>query len=77
MTLSLGRFFLSVTELRKIKSSSTYSHPLFPILPQTFLRSVQDGYGLLSTTSQTLSVKANLFTVTLCVSVCPSLSWSL
>lgn len=37
MTLVLGHFFLSVTELRKIKSFSTYSHPPFTAPSPTLL----------------------------------------
>lgn len=54
MTLALGRFFLTVTELKKIKSFSTFSpspSPPFPPAgtppsPQTFIQvrlRVQDG----------------------------------
>ncbi len=63
MTLALGHFFLSVTELRNINGFSTYSHPHYPILLQTFLQicmRVQDGYDLLSTTSQALSVQVRM-----------------
>lgn len=59
----LGSFFLAVTELRKMNSFSTYSHALYPTLPQTFLQiciRVQGGYGLLSTTSQALSVHVRM-----------------
>lgn len=63
LTFALGHFFLSVTELRKMKSFSTYSHPIYLTLPQTFLQicmRVQDDYGLLSTTSQALSVQVRM-----------------
>lgn len=63
MTFALGCFFLTVTELINIKSFSTYSLPLYLPLPQTFLQSftrVQDGYGLLSTTSEALSVQVRM-----------------
>lgn len=41
MTLALGHFFLSLTELRKMKSFSTYSQPIYPtLLPRLFFRFV-------------------------------------
>lgn len=70
-------FFLSVTELRKNEEFQyLQSPPCSPPVPKTFLQirvRVQDGYGLLSTTSQARSVcpganaspLANIFTLTL------------
>lgn len=70
MQLGLGHSFflyiyISVTELRNIKSFSTYSSAtsLYATLPQTCLQiclRVQDGYDLLSTTSQALSVQVRM-----------------
>lgn len=61
MTFALGCFFLSVTELMNRKSFSTFSLPLHLPLPQTFLQiRVQDGSGLLSTTSEALSVQVRM-----------------
>lgn len=54
-----GSFLLAVTELSKIIVSVPTVTPFFHTLPQTFLQvciRVQSGYGLLSTTSQALSV---------------------
>lgn len=63
MTFALGCLFLSVTELINRKSFSTYSLPLHLPLPHTSLqtcRRVQDGSGLLSTTSEALSVQQRM-----------------
>lgn len=86
MTFALGCFFLSVTELIKRKSFSTYSLPLCLPLPQTFSANLCKSSGWVWSAKHHIggsvcpganaSSLANLFTLTLSLFVSFS-CWSL
>lgn len=80
MTLALGRFFLTVTELKKIKSFSTFSpSPPYPSPPPDFYSGSFESSGWLWSAKHHItgsvcpgadvSSLANLFTSALCLCV--------